>query len=36
RNDRIKSELGVRLIYPDYQTGLQALLNAERASADKA
>lgn len=25
RNDRIKDELGVRLIYPDYQTGLRAL-----------
>lgn len=29
RNDRIKAELGVRLIYPDYRTGLRALLAAE-------
>ena len=29
RNDRIKDELGVRLLYPDYRTGLQALLKAE-------
>ena len=28
-NTRIKEELGVSLIYPDYQTGLQALLAAE-------
>ena len=28
-NSRIKEELGVDLIYPDYQTGLQALLAAE-------
>ncbi len=26
RNDRIKDELGVRLIYPDYRAGLAALL----------
>lgn len=26
RNDRIKQELGVRLIYPDYRSGLSALL----------
>ena len=26
RNDRIKSELGVRLIHPDYRSGLAALL----------
>ncbi len=25
-NERIKSELGIELIYPDYQTGLKALL----------
>ncbi len=31
RNDRIKDELGVDLLYPDYQTGLAALLNAETA-----
>lgn len=29
RNDRIKTELGVRLRYPDYRTGLKALLAAE-------
>ncbi|WP_069298416.1 SDR family oxidoreductase [Neptunicoccus sediminis] len=29
RNDRIKSELGVTLKYPDYRTGLRALLAAE-------
>ena len=27
RNDRIKQELGVALAYPDYQSGLTALLN---------
>ena len=27
RNDRIKAELGVRLLYPDYRTGLRALLD---------
>ncbi len=32
RNDRIKDELGVKLIYPDYRAGLQALLTAETAS----
>lgn len=26
RNDRIKTELGIRLIYPDYRAGLAALL----------
>ncbi len=26
RNDRIKTELGVALAYPDYQSGLTALL----------
>jgi nucleoside-diphosphate-sugar epimerase len=31
RNDRIKTDLGVRLIHPDYRSGLQALLAAERA-----
>lgn len=30
-NARIKAELGVRLRYPDYKTGLQALLAQERA-----
>lgn len=29
RNSRIKEELGVKLLYPDYRTGLQALLRAE-------
>lgn len=29
RNTLIKSELGVELLYPDYRTGLQALLEAE-------
>jgi nucleoside-diphosphate-sugar epimerase len=29
RNDRIKTELGVRLLYPDYPAGLAALLQAE-------
>ena len=28
-NDRIKDELGVRLLYPDYRAGLRALLAAE-------
>jgi nucleoside-diphosphate-sugar epimerase len=27
RNDRIKEELGVRLIYPDYRAGLRALID---------
>ncbi|CUH38922.1 NAD dependent epimerase/dehydratase family protein [Jannaschia seosinensis] len=30
RNDRIKQELGVRLRYPDYRTGLSDLLRRER------
>ncbi len=29
RNDRIKDELGVKLLYPTYQAGLQALLKQE-------
>lgn len=29
RNDRIKTELGVRLLYPDYRAGLAALLAEE-------
>ncbi|MGB8276190.1 MAG: SDR family oxidoreductase [Alphaproteobacteria bacterium] len=29
RNDRIKDELGVRLRYPDYRSGLRAILEAE-------
>jgi hypothetical protein len=27
RNDRIKTELGVELIYPTYREGLQSLLD---------
>ena len=30
RNDRIKDELGVTLLYPTYQAGLQALLKSEK------
>ncbi|MCC1492079.1 SDR family oxidoreductase [Cognatishimia sp. F0-27] len=30
RNDRIKNELGVELLYPDYRAGLQALLENEQ------
>ncbi len=33
RNTLIKTELGVKLLYPDYPTGLQALLAEETASA---
>lgn len=33
RNDRIKDDLGVRLIYPDYRAGLAALLETETNSA---
>jgi nucleoside-diphosphate-sugar epimerase len=29
RNERIKSELGIRLAYPDYKAGLKALLAAQ-------
>ncbi|MFK7874877.1 MAG: SDR family oxidoreductase [Paracoccaceae bacterium] len=29
RNDRIKDELGVKLIYPNYRVGLQALLDVD-------
>lgn len=32
RNTRIKAELGVRLAYPDYRTGLKALLATETPS----
>ncbi|SEW41750.1 Nucleoside-diphosphate-sugar epimerase [Cognatiyoonia koreensis] len=32
RNDRIKDELGVRLLFPDYRSGLQALLAAEESA----
>ncbi|MCV3269824.1 SDR family oxidoreductase [Roseobacter sinensis] len=34
RNDRIKQELGVQLLYPDYRTGLEALLRDEREDHD--
>ncbi len=30
RNDRIKDELRVRLAYPDYKSGLRAILAGER------
>ncbi|SOB95043.1 SDR family oxidoreductase [Rhodobacter maris] len=29
RNDRIKAELGVKLLYPDYRAGLEAILKTE-------
>jgi nucleoside-diphosphate-sugar epimerase len=32
RNDRIKRELGVKLKYPTYKAGLEALLKAEKAA----
>jgi hypothetical protein len=32
RNDRIKTELGVRLIYPDFRSGLSALLKLDEKS----
>ena len=32
RNDRIKDELGVKLIYPDYRSGLRALLALEESA----
>jgi nucleoside-diphosphate-sugar epimerase len=35
RNDRIKSELGVKLIHPDYRSGLQSLLRAENQASTK-
>jgi hypothetical protein len=31
RNDRIKSELGVELLYKDYKSVLTAMLESERA-----
>lgn len=34
-NERIKTELGVELKYPDYKTGLQALLKLEQDSAER-
>jgi nucleoside-diphosphate-sugar epimerase len=33
RNGRIKQELGVKLLFPDYRAGLEALLAAERGGA---
>jgi len=30
RNEKIKTDLGVSLLYPDYRTGLKALLDAEK------
>ena len=32
RNDRIKTELGISLLYPTYRDGLQALLESEKAA----
>ena len=32
RNDRIKSDLGVTLLYPDYRAGLAALIALEQSS----
>jgi hypothetical protein len=29
RNDRIKADLGLQLLYPDYDSGLRAILAAE-------
>lgn len=34
-NERIKTELGVKLKYPDYKTGLRALLKLEQGSAER-
>ena len=34
RNDRIKRDLGVTLRYPDYRTGLRALMDEEKAKRD--
>jgi len=36
RNDRIRNDLGVDLLYPDYRTGLTALLRAEDAAKETA
>ena len=30
KNDKIKKELGVNLLYPDYRMGLKACLEAEK------
>lgn len=35
RNDQIKDELGVKLLYPDYRRGLRALLAAEAGVTDQ-
>ncbi|KIQ71137.1 SDR family oxidoreductase [Wenxinia marina] len=35
RNDRIKDELGVELLYPDYRSGLRALLEEEDPSCSR-
>ncbi len=35
RNNLIKEELGVKLLYPDYRTGLQALLDEEVGSQNR-
>ncbi len=35
-NERIKTDLGVQLRYPDYKLGLEACLEAEKAAAAKA
>ncbi len=32
RNDKIKNELGIKLLYPSYQDGLKALLDQEKAA----
>ncbi|MEM7233304.1 MAG: SDR family NAD(P)-dependent oxidoreductase, partial [Planctomycetota bacterium] len=32
RNDRIKEELGVRLTYPDYRSGLASLTSGDTPS----
>ena len=34
RNDKIKNELGVQLIYPDYRSGLQSCLDVEKEAHD--
>ena len=34
RNDKIKDELGVQLIYPDYRSGLQSCLEVEKETMD--
>lgn len=36
RNDRLKRELGVVLKYPDYRSGLQAMLKAETSAGESA